>query len=63
MKQLKTIIRSMRTASEQEEKDYHKTIRAGSFWNNSYIEYESSGDRNKNLSVKAYVENSVNNCN
>ena len=28
----------------------------GKFWNNSYIEYESSGDRNKNLSVKEYLD-------
>ena len=26
------------------------------FWNNNYIEYECSGDRNKNLSVKKYLD-------
>ena len=25
------------------------------FWNNNYIEYESNGDRNKNLLVKDYL--------
>ena len=28
----------------------------GNFWNNNYIKYESSGDRNKNLSVKEYLD-------
>ena len=41
---------------QQEEKDYYKPIRAGNFWNNSYIEYESSGDRNKNLSIREYLD-------
>ena len=27
----------------------------GNFWNNNYIEYESNGDRNKNLSLKEYL--------
>ena len=27
----------------------------GNFWNNNYIEYENNGDRNKNLSVKEYI--------
>ena len=45
------IIREIRTLFEQED-DYYKPIRVGNFWNNNYIEYESNGDRNKNLSVK-----------
>ena len=49
------IIRRIRTLFEQEEKDYYEPIRVDSFWNNSYIEYESSGDRNKYLSVKDYL--------
>ena len=28
----------------------------GNFWNNYYIEYEISGDRNKNLSVKEEIK-------
>ena len=28
----------------------------GNFWKNNYIKYESSGDRNKNLSVKEYLD-------
>ena len=41
-------IRDIRTLFEQEDDDYYKPIRAGNFWNISF-EYESSGDRNKNL--------------
>ena len=45
------IIRNIRTLFKQED-DYYKPIRLGKFWNNNYIKYESSGDRNKNLSIK-----------
>ena len=27
----------------------------GNLWNNSYIEYESNGNRNKNLSINEYL--------
>ena len=36
--------------------DYYKPTRAGNFWNNNYIKYESNGDRNKNVSVKEYLD-------
>ena len=49
------IIRGIRTFFKQED-GYYKPIRVGNFWNNSYIEYESSGYRNKNLSVKEYLD-------
>ena len=26
------------------------------FWDNNYIEYESNGNKNKNLSVQEYVD-------
>ena len=39
----------------EQEDDYYKPIRVGNFWNNIYIEYESNGDKNKNLSVKEYL--------
>ena len=29
-----------------------KPEKVNNFWNNSYIEYESNGHRNKNLSLK-----------
>ena len=44
----------MRTLFEQED-DYYKPTRVDYFWNNNYIEYESSGDRNKNP-VKEYLD-------
>ena len=46
------IIRDIRTLFEQEEKYYYRLIRTGNFWNKNYIEYDGSGDRNKNLPVK-----------
>ena len=49
------IIRDVETFFEQEE-DYYKPVRAGNFWNSNYIKYESNGDRNKNLSIKEYLE-------
>ena len=47
------MIRDIRTLIEKEEKD--KPMRVGNFWNN-YIEYKNSGDRDKNLSVKEYLD-------
>ena len=49
------IIRDITTHFKQED-DYYKLTRVGNFWNNNYIEYESSGDRNKNLSIKGYLD-------
>ena len=49
------IIRDIRTLFKQKD-DYHKATSVGKFCNNNYIEYESSGDRNTNLSVKEYLE-------
>ena len=40
-------IRDIRTLFKQED-DYYKPITVGNFWNNNYVEYESSGDRKKN---------------
>ena len=50
------IIRDIATLYEQEEKDCYNPIRVGIFWNNNYIEYESSDDRNKSVSVKEYLD-------
>ena len=49
------IIIDIRTLCEQED-EYYKPIRVGNFWNNKYIEYESNGGINKNLSVKVYTK-------
>ena len=40
----------------KQEDDYYQPITVGNFWNNNYFEYESSGDRNKNQSVKEYLD-------
>ena len=47
------IIRNIKIFFEKED-DYYKLIRISNFWN--YIKYESSGNRNKNLSVKEYLD-------
>ena len=49
------IIRDNRTLFEQED-DYYKPKRVSNFWNNNYIEYENNGDRNKNVSLKEYLD-------
>ena len=49
------IIRDIRTLFKQENV-YCEPIRLANFRNNSYIEYESSVNRNKNLSVKEYSD-------
>ena len=36
--------------------NYYKPIKVCNFWNDNYIEHESSGDRNKNQSVKEYLD-------
>ena len=45
------IITDNRTLFKQGD-GYYKPIRADNFWNNNYIEYQSSGDRNKGLLLK-----------
>lgn len=37
-----------------EEADYYVSMIVVNFWNNYYIEYESNGKRNKNVSVKEH---------
>ena len=49
------IIRDIRALFEQEENDCYKSERVNSFWNNNFIEYESNGDKNKNLSLDKYL--------
>ena len=45
------IIRDIKNLFRQEE-DYYKLVIAGNFYRNSYIEYESNGDRNKTYQLK-----------
>ena len=49
------IHRDTRTFFKQED-DYYKPVKVSNFWNNNFMEYESSGDINKNLSVKEYLD-------
>ena len=39
----------------EQEEDYYKPKRVNYFWNNNYIEYESNGDKNGNLSLDEYL--------
>ena len=49
------ILRHIRNLFEHEEgKNYCKPVRAGNFWSNNYIEYESKGDKNITISVEKY---------
>ena len=40
----------------EEQQNYYKPVRVTNFWSNSYIEYESNGDRNKTLSIEEYFK-------
>ena len=44
---------------EEKEERYCRPVGVNTFWCNSYIEYESTGDRNKILSVEEYLNKSV----
>ena len=48
-------IRYIRTLCEQQQQDYYKPKGLSTFWNNYYIEYESNGDKNRNLSLEEYL--------
>ena len=41
----------------EKEKYFYEPKRVNDFWNNNYIEYESNGDKNKNLSLDEYLKN------
>ena len=51
--------RIVRDVMALEDDDYYKPIRIGNFWSNSYIEYESSGDRKRTLPVKEYLRDMI----
>ena len=50
------IIRDIRTlfGLQKEEEDYYESKRISKFWDNNYMENESNGDQNKNLSLDEY---------
>ena len=39
-----------------EEEDYYEPVRTCDAFNNNYTEYESNRDKDKNLSVKEYLD-------
>ena len=50
------IIRDVRNLFDQPiDKDYYKPIITNSSFNNSYIEYENKGDKDKTLSINKYL--------
>ena len=49
------IIRDIRALFEQKEEDYCKPERTNNVWNNNYIEYESNGNKNRNVSLDKYL--------
>ena len=53
------MLRDIKNLFEHKEVDenYYKPVRVSNFCSNDYIEYESSGDRNKTLSVEEYLNN------
>ena len=46
-------MRDIRTLFKEE--DYDKPERVNNFWNNNYIEYESNGDKNRNLPLEEFL--------
>ena len=51
---------------EEQEEDYYEPKRVSNVWNNNWIEYESNGDKNRNLllgeylhKIKPYLRNKV----
>ena len=48
-------MKNIRNLFQYEQEDYYKPVTVGNIWSNSYIEYESNGDRNKTLLVEEYL--------
>ena len=50
------IITDIRINFDQEkEEDYFEPKTVRNFWNNNYIEYETNGDKNRNLVLGEYL--------
>ena len=50
------ILRDIRTLYESDKKDYYKATRIGNAFSSNYIEYESSGDKDKTLYIDDYLD-------
>ena len=55
-KELKKIKKSFEWFREKIEINYYKPIKTKGAFNNNYIEYESRGDKDKNLSPENYLK-------
>ena len=53
-----TVLRNIKNffEYEKEEVNYYKPVIVNNFWNNNCIEYKSSSDKNKILSVEKYLD-------
>ena len=52
------IIRDITTLfGQRKEEGYYEPKRVSNFWNNNYIEYESDGDKNRDLLLDKYLNN------
>ena len=49
------IMRDIKILFKEGHNKHYKPKRIGNFWNNNYIEYESNGDWNKNVSRGEYL--------
>ena len=41
---------------DADEKDYYKPVKTKAAFNDNYVEYERSGDKDKNLSLEEYLD-------
>ena len=55
-KELKKIKKSFEWFQEEIRKNYYKPIKTKNAFNNNYIEYESRGDKDKNLLLEDYLD-------
>ena len=49
-------IRQIENLFDEINEDYYKPIKTKGAFNNNYIEYESRGDKDKNLSLEGYLD-------
>ena len=49
-------IRKIKNLFNKIDEDYYKAIKTKGAFNNNYIEYESKGDKDKNLSPEDYLD-------
>ena len=54
--ELKTLKNSLEELREEIKRNYYKPIRTKDAFNDNYIEYESRGDKDKNLSPEDYLD-------